>query len=129
MLEDAAEPGTLAAALADWSRARPLWQRRAACVAFVPHAEHGDGRIPDLPELVLAACERVVRDPERFAQTGVGWVLRELSLFDRPRVIAFADEHLDDLSREAARSIAEKMPARDRAALLARHARARRPTR
>ncbi|MGB0768661.1 MAG: DNA alkylation repair protein [Phycisphaeraceae bacterium] len=41
-------------------------------------------------------ADALVRDPERFAQTGVGWVMRELSLADRERVVAFAERGLVD---------------------------------
>lgn len=113
--------GVREAVHASWRASGPLWQRRAACVAFVNHGKHGDARIPGLMDLVFASAEALVREPERFAQTGVGWVLRECSLADRERVIAFGEQHVERLSREAMKSMVEKMPAEDKARLLAQH--------
>jgi len=69
----------------------------------------------------LRNADALVRDPERFAQTGVGWVLRELSLADRKIVAAFAEEHAGRLSAEGVKYIVEKMPAGEKKRLLARH--------
>jgi hypothetical protein len=44
-------------------------------------------------------------DPARFAQTGVGWTLRELARSEPERVEAFVERHLGALSLEAIRSI------------------------
>jgi 3-methyladenine DNA glycosylase AlkD len=122
MVEHADEPLELAEAISVWRTSEPLWQRRAACVAFVNHARHGDARVPGLAALILRNADALVRDPERFAQTGVGWVLRELSLADRAAVVAFAEEHAERLSREGMKYIVEKMPAADRKRLLDLHA-------
>lgn len=116
-----ATPAATAAAIGGWRRAKPLWQRRAACVAFVNLARHGSRDVPGLPEVVLESSTALVADPERFAQTGVGWVLRELSLHDRARVVRFAEEQAARLSREAMKSLAEKMPTSERKRLLALH--------
>ena len=121
MIEHADDPVDLAEAISAWRSSKPLWQRRAACVAFVNHARHGDERIAGLSALILRSADALVRDPERFAQTGVGWVLRELSLADRRAVVAFAEEHAGRLSREGMKYIVEKMPAAERKRLLALH--------
>lgn len=121
MIAQADDPLDLAEAISSWRTAESLWQRRAACVAFVDHAKHGDERIPGLSRLVLKNAEALVRDRERFAQTGVGWVLRELSLADREAVVAFAEAQAANLSREGMKSIVEKMPAADKKRLLALH--------
>ena len=121
MLEHADDPTELAHAISAWHLSKPLWQRRAACVAFVNHAKFGDEKIAGLPNMIMRSCEALVLDPERFAQTGVGWVLRELSLFDQARVISFAERHIKDLSREAIKSLAEKMPDGQKKRLLGMH--------
>lgn len=121
MVERADDPLDLARAISAWRTAKPLWQRRAACVAFVPLAKHGDERIPGLSALVLKNADTLVRDPERFAQTGVGWVLRELSLANRSAVVAFAETHAARLSREGMKYTVEKMPAVQKKRLLALH--------
>ena len=113
---------SFARAVAAWKDAPGLWRRRAACIAFVPVAKKGDAALPGLTRLVLGICEKTVRDPERFAQTGTGWVLRELSLADRPAVLAFVERNLPRFSVEALRSVTEKMPKTVSRDLLTRHA-------
>lgn len=114
-----------ARAIAAWKDAPGLWRRRAAGVAFVPVARKADAALPGLTRLVLGVCARTVRDPELFAQTGTGWVLRELSLADRPAVLAFVERNLPRFSDEALRSVTEKMPKTVARDLLTRHAAAR----
>lgn len=122
MLAYAAAPRDLAAAISAWRTAKPLWQRRAACVAFVNHARYGDTRIPGLSQIILRNAGALVRDPARFAQTGAGWVLRELARGDRMAVIAFAERHAARLSREGMRYIIEQMPVPEQRRLLDLHA-------
>ena len=97
--------------LAEWRQADNLWQRRAAGVAFVNLAKHGDRNFPGFVDLLLDICAVTVQSPERFAQTGTGWVLRELSLADQARVLNFVEEYYDCFSREGLRYALEKMPA------------------
>lgn len=125
MLKHTPEPTLLAKGISTWRTASPLWQRRASCVAFVHHAKHGERVVPGLPNLLLTNCDALVRDPQRFVQTGAGWVLRELSLHDRALVIQFAQDHLSLLSREGIRYIVEKMPTDEKKRLLALHKQAR----
>jgi 3-methyladenine DNA glycosylase AlkD len=91
MIMHAEEPLDLATAISAWRFTEPLWQRRAACMALVNYAKHGDARIPGLTSLILENAAARVRDPRRFAQTGVGWVLRELSLAEPKAGMAFAE--------------------------------------
>lgn len=111
----------------------PLWQRRAAVVAFVQTAKHGDrppndGRMVDR---MLAAATETLRSRERFLQTGAGWLIREISRGDRERAVAFIREHLADFSREGLRYAVEKLPEPDKALLLGEwgHAQAHAPPR
>lgn len=105
-----------------WSRT-PLvhpactWKQRASAVAFVNEAKHGH-----YDDDIIEVCARIVKNQERFVQLGCGWVLRELSLVDRPRVLAFIDEHAKHLSREGLRYATEKLPASVKQDVHARHA-------
>ena len=99
----------------------PLWQRRAGAVAFVNLAKHGTQppSSPALWELMWTAARNNVRSPERFMQTSVGWLVRELGRANRDAALAFLAEHRALLGREAARYIVEKLPAdAQRAALV-----------
>jgi len=51
--------------------------------------------------MMLNDCSQLLESEERFAQTGVGWVLRELGRTDQDRVIGFVEANLDRFSREA----------------------------
>ena len=96
--------------IAGWSHADKLWQRRASVVAFVNLAKEGEANFVGFTGLVLGACAQTVKSPERFSQTGTGWVLRELSLAEPARVTAFAEDYLCALSSEGLRYATEKLP-------------------
>ena len=97
-----------------WSRHANPWRRRASAVAWVNEARHGV-----FTDQILAIAANVVRCPDRFAQLGAGWVLREVTLADRTRALGFLAEHRDRLSREALRYAVEKLPPDLRARVLA----------
>jgi 3-methyladenine DNA glycosylase AlkD len=88
--------------VAGWSTAANLWQRRAAVVAFVKLAPQSPPPFPGFVELLLAACANNLVSPDRFAHTGPGWLLRELSRSHPDQVARFVDAH-PELSVEAAR--------------------------
>jgi 3-methyladenine DNA glycosylase AlkD len=73
---DIARRGPLIAA---WGDADTLWQRRAGVVAFVKLAAQADSWPPELVDLVFDACAGNLVSGDRFAHTGPGWLLRELS--------------------------------------------------
>jgi 3-methyladenine DNA glycosylase AlkD len=85
-----------ARAIAAWVSAKTLWQRRAALVGFVNLAPSGS-----YAELIVETADCLVLDHERFAQTGVAWVIRELST-SRPDLSEdFLRRHYDDMSPDA----------------------------
>ncbi len=96
--------------IAVWRETESLWQRRAAVVAFVNLVGINDGEQAWRTPLVVKGCEALVRDPQRFAQTGVGWVMRELSDLDPGAVEWFVRDHADDLSTEATRMSIARLP-------------------
>jgi 3-methyladenine DNA glycosylase AlkD len=114
-----------ARAIAEWRSTANLWRRRASGVAFVNHAGADRELFVGFRAMVLEICWPTVRDPQRFAQTGTGWVLRELSKADPSLVIGFVEAHLGLMSREAVRSTTAKLPQEDTARLLAVHKRGR----
>lgn len=85
-----------AGAIAGWVEEDVLWQRRSALVAFVNLAPSGAHA-----ELVIATADRLVLDPERFAQTGVAWVIRELSRSRPDLTERFLARHARTMSPEA----------------------------
>jgi 3-methyladenine DNA glycosylase AlkD len=96
--------------VAAWRDAGTVWQRRAANVAFVNLARRGEDNFPGFTSLMLETCAVTVRSDARFAQTGVGWLLRELAEWDRAAVLGFIREHVALMSREGVRYAVERMP-------------------
>lgn len=115
---------TVADEIASWCTARTLWQRRAANVAFVNLAKRGEANFQGFTTLMLDTCAVTLRSEERFAQTGVGWLLRELAAADGARVLAFTEAHLGEMSREAVRYVLERMPKSVQARVVSGHKRA-----
>ena len=99
-----------ARAISEWREADSLWQRRASVVAFANLARKGDQNFPGFTEMVIDNCSHLLASQERFAQTGVGWVLRELSRSDQGRVIGFVEANPNRFSREALKNAAKYLP-------------------
>jgi 3-methyladenine DNA glycosylase AlkD len=92
-----------ARAISEWRVSENLWQRRASGVAFVNLAKNGDENFAGFTDMLLQVCESTVRHPERFSQTGTGWVLRELSIAQPQRVQEFVGAHVCEFSAEGLR--------------------------
>jgi 3-methyladenine DNA glycosylase AlkD len=99
-----------ARAISEWREANSVWRRRASVVAFANLAREGDQNSPGFTEMVLDNCTHLLGSQERFAQTGVGWVLRELSRWDQGCVIGFVDANLKCFSREALKNATKYLP-------------------
>jgi 3-methyladenine DNA glycosylase AlkD len=99
-----------ARAILVWREADGVWQRRASVVAFVNLASKGDQNFSGFTEMVLDNCSHLLGSQERFAQTGVGWILRELSRSDQGHVIDFVEANLDRFSREGLKNATKYLP-------------------
>jgi 3-methyladenine DNA glycosylase AlkD len=99
-----------ATAVMEWCNAENLWRKRASVVSFVNLAKQGDRNFPDFTQMLLNTCGVVIQSSERFAQTGTGWALRELSLADRQAVVEFIQIHSTKFSSEGLRYAIEKFP-------------------
>jgi 3-methyladenine DNA glycosylase AlkD len=99
-----------ARAISAWREANSIWQRRASVAAFVNVASKGDRNFPGFTEMVLDNCSHLLGSQERFVQTGVGWVLRELSRSEEGRVIGFVEANLDRFSRESLKNATKYVP-------------------
>jgi 3-methyladenine DNA glycosylase AlkD len=82
--------------IAGWRQAENLWQARAALVAFVNLA----GTDTYYPA-IEASCQVLIRRPERFAKTAVGWILREVSKVDEPFVCQVITGNIRHFSAES----------------------------
>ena len=81
----------------------------------------GEASFAGFTQVLLDVCTTTVRYPDRFAQTGTGWVLRELSKAEPDQVADFVGRNLDRLSREAVRMSVARLEGADRSSLLAAH--------
>lgn len=105
-----------------WCRHDNLWLRRSSVVAFVTMAKLPDDKVfPGFRASLLDALAATVRGEERFAQTGTGWVLRELGKGDSPCMLQFVGANLEHFSREGLRYALEHQPAAVRQPLMDRH--------
>eukprot|EP00842_Homolaphlyctis_polyrhiza_P004294 jgi/Hompol1/4866/HPOL_003956-RA len=78
-----------------------LWKRRVACVTFVNAAPKADNQLRDV---LTRMATSVVQSPERFHQTGVGWLMRQLSVSHRSHVVGWIETvALKHLSAEGLR--------------------------
>jgi 3-methyladenine DNA glycosylase AlkD len=111
-----------ARAISEWRETDSVWQRRASVVAFANLASEGDQNFPGFTEMLLDNCSYLLRSQERFAQTGVGWVLRELSRSDEDRVIGFVETNLERFSREGLKNATKYLPPKVAERLLQAHA-------
>ncbi len=102
LAQDPGETERRARALATWGKATSLWQRRAGLVAFVRLAPIAAQQFDGFTSIVLQLCHDNLVSDDRFAHTGPGWVLRELSKSEPDRVREFVAAH-PELSREAQR--------------------------
>jgi len=109
-----------AQAIAAWRTAENLWRRRAAAIAFVNFAAKGEANFPGFTETILNVCAHTVKSSERFAQTGVGWILRELSVADKDAVLHFINNNFANFSFEGLRSASKKMTENEKSELLER---------
>jgi 3-methyladenine DNA glycosylase AlkD len=103
------EGETWARAIAAWKDAENLWQRRASCIPFVTLAKQGDRVFPGFTDLILEVGETVVQSDQRFSQTAVGWLWRELWVAEPERVVDAIEANITQFSSEGLRYATEKM--------------------
>ena len=104
--------------IADWADSENLWCRRAAGISFINLAKNGDENWEGFCKLVLGVCEKTVKCEERFAQTGTGWVVRELGVAERKMAVEFLERNVGIMSKEGVRYATEKMGDGERKRLL-----------
>lgn len=85
-----------AQAVSTWTEDPDIWQARSSLVSFVKVA----GESEYYP-LIERGCAAMLSRPERFAQTAVGWVLREVSRYSPEFVERFVQEKSKLFSAES----------------------------
>lgn len=72
--------------LKKWNKDPYLWKARASLVPFAQCKS-----LNTHFEIVDAFCQTLITRDERFCKTAVGWVLREISKFDKNYVVKFLE--------------------------------------
>ncbi len=75
-----------------WSDAPNMWVRRASLLVHLKHKSR-----TNLPLLMHTIC-KLAHEKEFFIQKAIGWVLRQYARTDPSAVIAFVNEHADQLA-------------------------------
>lgn len=116
LIEQDNEDGNTARTISDWVKdpSNSLWQRRAALVSFVNLASKKESLYTDV---ILKTAEILVQDDARFAQTGVGWVLRSLSNVHAERVFDFLKDNKEYVSKECMKMATARLSDTKRKAL------------
>jgi len=96
---------TVAGRIASWCRNSGMWHRRASIVPF--RSVIGDQSFHPLVDTTIAT---LVREQERFIQTGIGWVVSDLSKTHPNVAEMLIERHLDDLSAEVIRRHTRHLP-------------------
>jgi hypothetical protein len=86
------------------ARSNDRWERRTAIVATA----HFIIKLKQTEDTFRIA-EILVNDPEKFVNTGTGWMLRAAGDVDRKRLVAFLDKHAATMPRILLRYSIEKM--------------------
>ena len=90
--------GEGAARISGWKKAFNLWQRRSAIVPFSAVVDD-----PNYDAVIAQTIATLVREKERFIQTGVGWVIGAMAK-KRPDVAEkLVEKHFEFLSAEVIR--------------------------
>ena len=88
-----------------------LWRQRASLVSFV-NVEN-----VQCIDLQFEVAAKLALNSERFAQTAIGWVIRERSKLHSNRVVAFIKQQRSNLSSEAINMASAKLSDRQRSEL------------
>ena len=91
--------------IAGWHKADNLWQRRSSIVPF-----RAVVRQEEYHTVIEATIAALVGERERFIQTGIGWVVSDLSKAHPVRAASLVERHFDDLSTEVIRRHTRYLP-------------------
>lgn len=97
--------------ICEWKDSNCLWLQRASCVAFVNLAKHGDKEpnFKGFMNMLDETCEKTIKNPERFAQLGTGWLLRNIGTADKKQLTDFLERNMSYFSREGLSYAVEKL--------------------
>jgi len=102
--------------ICEWKNSDCLWLQRSSCVAFVNLAKHGDNapNFKGFMKMLDETCEKTIKNPERFAQLGTGWLLRNIGTADKKQLTEFLERNMSYFSREGLSYAVEKLKPEER---------------
>lgn len=86
---------SLAKEVTSWRKSKNLWKRRVSVVALRDLVKE-----PQHHPLILKTLQSLVKEQERFIQTGIGWTLADFSRFYPRPIENFLDKNWQHLSLE-----------------------------
>ena len=96
-----------------WSKAKNMWVRRAAAVAFITTVKKNGisfyGTQANLQH-IFDVAKNLMPSSEDLVQKGYGWMLKAASVLHQKPVYDFVLQHEKEMSRTAFRYALEKMP-------------------
>lgn len=96
-------------AISSWIASDNLWQKRASLVSYVRHTREPEP-YKGCHNQIIRTARTLVRSRERFHQTAVGWVLREMGKSNVAVLHHFVSSELQFFSAEGLRYATEKLP-------------------
>lgn len=81
-------PNVVIGELSRWNSATYFWKARASLVPFAQCS-----RKTDYIKIIETFSIQLIKRPERFSKTAVGWVLREVSRHHKDFVYSFLEKH------------------------------------
>lgn len=82
--------------ISQWREADNLWQARASLVSLVYHANNSS-----YYPMIKESCNVLIKREERFAKTAVGWIMREVSKYNKELVKKILDKNIIYFSTES----------------------------
>ena len=91
--------------IAAWHTAEDLWQCRSSIVAF-----RNASKQQEYHKLIEKIMTVLIKQQERFIQTGVGWVLSDMSKVFPEKAAQFVEQQFDFISPEVIRRHTKYLP-------------------
>lgn len=96
-----------------WRNAEDVWQARASVVSLLKFVRAGT-----YMKEARTNCEVLIKRKERFANTAVGWCMRDIARKNEAFMVQFVEEFAEYFSLEAARNASKWCQPRERQRLL-----------
>ena len=79
-----------------WHKAENIWQAHCSVVVFINFSSN-----EEYYSMIEKSARKLIKRPERFAKTAVGWILREFSKTDKRFTVSFIQKNSAHFSKES----------------------------